>query len=202
MRLRSALMYRRLPRLCHSPIRNPIWRSHWLIWLPQRGSHRRTRHLCPLQAQRRSIQSRWPAIRSALACDRFPCRGPQLADHSGCDAAPLPHPLWPRLHPAIQPSSSLVLASEALFHPPGPAPPAPSSLFASPAHHPSFSRLPLPPFVVRPRVVAVVARHNFCLDNHSFPLSPHSAFSRPTAQIAIKKGSKREASGRLATKSF
>jgi hypothetical protein len=54
--------------------------------------------------------------------------------------------------------------------------------------------------VVRPRVVAVVARHRFRFDNQNFAIC--RILSTHCTNRDRKKGIKREAFGRLTTKSF
>lgn len=84
-----------------------------------------------------SIQSRWPAIRSALGRDRLPCRDPLPPTIHGSFCS-----LVPSLSLAVRPARSPCL-HRAVFISLKPSFSSFSSLpfspFASPAHHPSFS---------------------------------------------------------------
>jgi len=150
----------------------------------------------------------WPAIRSALACDRLSCRGvpARRASHvAPCSSWPsvpsLPHWL-PSLEPVSCPVACLHRGQPFISRFRTSPPPSCSSF--SPLHHQHttlpFRPFPLPPFVVPLRAVAVVARHNFWFDHQNSPIA--SPFSRPAAQISPSKKhrTKKEALGRLTTK--
>lgn len=130
-----------------------------------------------------------PLSARPLPATGSPAAGPQLADHSRCEVAPLPHLLSPSLH-RFQPSS---LVSDEALPPPPPAPSSPLRITSTPPFLFVLS-LFLPSWCVpasSPSLLVII----LWLDNQNFPII--AAFTRPTAQIAIqKKRLKKEASGK------